>query len=107
MRPVSSSRLRKVTPIAVPGRCRVMTAPATRTRRPCRPPGRSLARSTPRNARSGRRSDIGCGPIVSPDTELVDPLGGLGDRALGDGATAGVLRQVGEATAATNRAAEP
>ena len=31
--PVSSSRLRKVTPPAVPGRCRWVTSPATRTRR--------------------------------------------------------------------------
>ena len=33
--PVSSSSVRKTNPFAVPGRCRVMTMPATRTRRPC------------------------------------------------------------------------
>ena len=33
--PVSSSRLRKVTPPAVAGRCRWVTIPPTRTRRPC------------------------------------------------------------------------
>ena len=46
------------------GRTPVIAAPATRTRRPCRPAGRSLARSTPRSASSCRRRDMGCGPMV-------------------------------------------
>src|SRR5438067_1611771 len=38
--PVSSSSVRKTNPFAVPGRWRVMTMPATRTRRPLRLPQR-------------------------------------------------------------------
>ncbi|MCU0256525.1 MAG: carbohydrate binding family 9 domain-containing protein [Vicinamibacterales bacterium] len=64
--PVSSSSVRKQKPLAVPGRWRVITAPATRTRRPCRAPGRSAARRTPRSARSRRFSAMGCGPMVRP-----------------------------------------
>ena len=75
--PVSSSSVRKTNPLAVPGRCRVMTAPATRTRRPCRPRGRSIARSTPRSASSVRRSASGCGPIVRLAARVIrhQPLG--------------------------------
>ena len=64
--PVSSSSVRNTNPLAVPGRCRVITIPATRTRRPSRACGRSDARSTPRNASVMRCSAIGCGPMVSP-----------------------------------------
>ena len=64
--PVSSSSVRNTNPFAVPGRWRVMTMPATRTRRPFRALGRSEARSTPRSDRSPRRSAIGCGPMVRP-----------------------------------------
>ena len=56
----------EVKPLAVPGRCRVMTMPATRTRRPCRALGRSLARNTPRIAISSRLKAIGCRPTVNP-----------------------------------------
>ena len=53
--PVSSSSDRNTNPLAVPGRWRVITAPATRTRRPGRPRARSLARCDP--ARRQRRAD--------------------------------------------------
>ena len=42
--PVSSSSVRNTNPFAVPGRCRVMTIPAVRTRWPVRPRGKSIAR---------------------------------------------------------------
>ena len=64
--PVSSSSVRKTKPLAVPGRCRVMTHPAMRTRWPGRWRGRSMARSTPRRASDARWNVIGCAPIVSP-----------------------------------------
>ena len=45
--PVSSSRLRKMTPDAVAGRCRWVTIPATSTRVPCSTSSRSCAVRTP------------------------------------------------------------
>ena len=50
--PVSSSRVRNTKPLAVPGRWRQMTAPATRTRAPSRSRARSKARLTPRASKS-------------------------------------------------------
>src|SRR6184192_2898593 len=68
--PVSSSRVRNTKPFAVPGRWRVMTMPATRTRRPCRATRRSIARDTPRAASSSRLSAIGCRPMALRRDEL-------------------------------------
>lgn len=62
--PVSSSRLMKTNPFAVPGRCRQITLPAIRRMIPCCAFGRSQARQT--SGRVGRASDIGCGPVVRP-----------------------------------------
>src|SRR5216110_2131942 len=56
----------KTKPFAVPGRWRVITMPATRTRRPCRAVRRSQARRMPRIASSSRRSAIGWRPADSP-----------------------------------------
>jgi hypothetical protein len=55
--PVSSSSVMKITPFAVPGRCRTSTSPATTTRAPFG--GRS---SQPAGtARGGRGQSSGCG----------------------------------------------
>ena len=55
--PVSSSRVRKITPLAVPGRCLVMTRPTTVT---WRPSGVLRIDAASRKRPScGRRSDTG------------------------------------------------
>ena len=46
--PVSSSSVMKITPLAVPGRWRTSTSPATVTRSPLRMPGNSSWRRMPR-----------------------------------------------------------
>ena len=75
--PVSASSVRNTNPFAVPGRCRVITIPAMRTRHPSRACVRSMAHSTPRSASVVRCSNIGGGPIVSP----VPASEGTGERA--------------------------
>src|SRR5260370_11198611 len=52
--PVSSSRVRKRSPLAVPGRWRTMTDPALRTPSPLRQWPRSAAATTPRRLSRGR-----------------------------------------------------
>ena len=57
--PVSSSSVRKTKPLAVPGRWRQITSPATPTRAPsfCRVVSRAV--STPLGTSSGRRCRMG------------------------------------------------
>ncbi len=57
--PVSSSRFMKVTPCAVAGRCRWVTAPATRIRVPSGTDSRSAAGLTPRASRCDLRNCVG------------------------------------------------
>ena len=57
--PVSSSRLRKVTPSAVAGRCRWVTAPATSTRLPSGTCASPAVVHTPRESSHGRAWTVG------------------------------------------------
>ena len=80
--PVSSSSVRNTNPFAVPGRCRVMTAPATRTRRPDRPPAADRSRAARRAApaRRGRApSDAGRSSGSSPRSPPARARRGHGD----------------------------
>ena len=57
---VSSSMVMKMTPLAEPGRWRMVTRPETLTRLPDGHIRSSSLRMMPRRARSGRRKDAGC-----------------------------------------------
>ncbi len=57
--PVSSSTDRKVTPPAVPGRCRWVTTPATATRRPASCANACATRSTPAASSPSRTYCVG------------------------------------------------
>ena len=61
--PVSSSRVMKQNPLAVPGRWRAMTEPPIFTVAPERTRGNSAAGH--RSGSCSRKNFIGCGPVVS------------------------------------------
>ena len=67
--PVSSSRLTKTIPLAVCGRWRMMTSPATSTREPAGSRASSRAVRIRREASAGRSIAIGCArsdrPVVA------------------------------------------
>ena len=64
--PVSSSSVTNVMPLAVPGRCRTSTNPATRTCRPGRAVESSHDRITPSDMSCCRKNDIGCARSDKP-----------------------------------------
>src|SRR5260370_14828869 len=68
--PVSSSRLKKTKPFAVPGRCRAITHPATRVYCPSGTRGKSHARFTCSLDRASRQYVIGCGPVLMPELQV-------------------------------------
>ena len=58
--PVSSSSVTKQTPLALPGRWRTSTSPASRSRAPCAIPATSAAGVKPCRAMLARRKASGC-----------------------------------------------
>ncbi len=96
-KPVSSSTVMKTNPLAVPGRWRTITTPATRARRPCGTAPRSAARVTPWRSRAARAKATGCGPIVRlvPAKSAVSSSSAdhLGQRRLVDSRRIGSFRE--------------